>query len=249
MDKEYFRPKTVSEADYLFSSGEKRCIPLGGGTVLSRSKLEGVCLVDLRDLGLDRLDLTGQKLSIGATVTLQQLIESDSIPPQLKDVVRRTASLNVRNQATIGGYIVSAGGRSPLAIALMAMDALLVWHPNEEKQSIGDWFTLRQPAGYWINSVQLNLNANLSYQQVARTPMDQPIIAVAICRWKSGRIRVAVGGFGTAPLLAVDGPMEQGILEAVDNALCSSGDEWATAEYRREAGVVLARRILSETER
>lgn len=105
---------------------------------------------------------------------------------------------------------------------------------------------MRQPQGFWISEIQLNLNNELSYEQVARTPMDQPILAVALARWRSGRVRVVVGGFGEAPLLAFDGLQDGGVLEAVKNALSESGDEWASTEYRTDVGQVLVRRILNK---
>ncbi|MFN7036109.1 MAG: FAD binding domain-containing protein [Bellilinea sp.] len=247
MIKEYYRPKTALEAELLFSAGDKKFVPLGGGSALSRSKHEDLCVVDLRDLGLNRIEVIGQKAIIGATVTLQQLFEFNPIPLVLKEVIRKSATLNLRNQATVGGYLVSADGRSPLAIAMMAMDAVLIWHPNQQPQSIGDWFSLRQPRGFWINAIQLNLNLDVDYEQVSRTPMDQPILAISVARWPSGRIRVAAGGFGNAPLLVLDGPEDSGVLEAVKNALSDSGDEWASAEYRQAVGQVFVRRILDKS--
>lgn len=246
MIKVYYRPKTVSEAEQLFAESDKKVVPLGGGSVLSRSKQDDLFVVDLRELGLDRIEAVGQKLTIGATTTLQQLMDADPIPAVLKEVIKNTATLNIRNQATVAGYVVSAGGRSPLAIALMALDVQLLWHPDQKLQPIGDWFSMRQPQGFWISEIQFNLNNELSYEQVARTPMDQPILAVALARWRSGRVRVVVGGFGEAPLLAFDGLQDGGVLEAVKNALSESGDEWASTEYRTDVGQVLVRRILNK---
>ncbi|GIV66408.1 MAG: FAD binding domain-containing protein [Chloroflexota bacterium] len=246
MIKEYYRPKTVSEAEQLFKRGDNKFVPLGGGSVLSRSKEEDLCVVDLQELGLNQVEVVGHKAILGATVTLQQLIESDSIPIHLKEVIRRSATINIRNQATLGGYVVSTDGRSPLGIALMAMDAVLIWHPNQETQSLGDWFSIRQPRGYWIKGIQFNLNVELAYEQVSRTPMDQPILAVAIARWASGRVRIAIGGFGKSPILVLDGPEDSGLIEAVKNALSDSGDEWASAEYRQAVGEVLVRRMMNK---
>ncbi len=247
MIKEYYRPKSVPEAEKLFEMEGKKCVPLGGGSVLSRLKQDDLCVVDLQDLGLNRIEVTGQKVHIGSTVTLQQFIESEFIPEILKEITRKSATLNLRNQATVGGYVVTADGRAPLAIALMALDAQLIWHPGQKIQNIGDWFSLRQALGYWISGIQFNLNVQLDYEQVARTPMDVPILAIGVARWPSGRTRVVLGGYGRAPILALDGPEGSGVLEAVKNALTESGDEWASAEYRQEVGQVLAKRILSTT--
>lgn len=246
MIKEYHRPKSIVEAEQLFERSDKKFVPLGGGSLLSRSKQDDLYVVDLQDLGLNHVEVIGQKINIGSTVTLQQILETESIPAVVREIARRSATLNIRNQATIGGYVVTADGRSPLAIALMALDAQLIWHPHHKIQSIGDWFSLRQSKGYWISSLQFLSNVQLNYEQVARTPMDLPILAVAVARWPSGRTRVVLGGFGKAPTLALDGPENGGVLEAVKNALCDSGDEWASMEYRQDVGLVLVKRILSQ---
>ncbi len=247
MIEEYYRPKTVMESEQLFKKKKKKCVPLGGGSALSRSKQKELCVVDLRELGLNRIETVGHKVNIGATVTLQEMLESEVVPAIIRGVIQKSATLNLRNQATVGGYIASADGRSPLAIVLMAMDAVLIWHPDQKAQAIGDWFALRQPSGFWISAVQLNSKLLVDYEQIARTPMDQPIVAISVARWPSGRIRIAAGGFGKKPVLVLDGPEDSGILEAVRNALNDSGDEWASAEYRQAVGEVMVRRIMEKT--
>ena len=62
-----------------------------------------------------------------------------------------------------------------------------------------------------VTQVRLPLNARLAFESVARTPADLPILCVAVARWHSGRTRLAVGGFGAAPCLAMDGPEAGGI--------------------------------------
>jgi CO/xanthine dehydrogenase FAD-binding subunit len=87
-------------------------------------------------------------------------------------------------------------------------------------------------------------NVRLAYEVVARTPADLPIVCAALARWPSGRVRLALGGFGSAPLLALDGPEASGIDQVARDAYSHAGDQWATAEYRQEAAAVLARRCL-----
>ncbi len=246
MIRAYFRPKTLADAVKLFSEPGEQRVPLGGGSVLSRARDESYAVVDLQDLGLDSIELEGNRLKIGAVVKLEKMVQSSLIPQEMKPILLHSASLNIRNQATIGGYLVCADGRSPLAIALLALDAEMVWHPGEKKQSLGDWLALRQRQGLFVTTVYINANSRLKYAQVARSPMDQPIIAVAIARWRSGRTRIALGGFGAAPVLALDGPEPGGAAEAVRNACSNAGDCWASAEYRQDAAFTLTHRLMEE---
>ena len=68
----YHRPQTLNEALTLLSQPNRT--PLGGGTLLSHSKSDSVEAVDLQSLSLDAIKKQGNNLEIGATVTLQQLL-------------------------------------------------------------------------------------------------------------------------------------------------------------------------------
>jgi CO/xanthine dehydrogenase FAD-binding subunit len=87
----------------------------------------------------------------------------------------------------------------------------------------------------------------LSYEYVARSPADQPIVCVAAAVWPSGRTRIALGGYGAAPVLAFDGSEAEGAQVAVQSAYSQAEDEWASAEYRREVASILARRCIQGT--
>ncbi len=67
---------------------------------------------------------------------------------------------------------------------------------------------------------------------------------VAVAQWGSGRTRVALGGFGPAPIIAMDGPEGQGADVACRDAYFEAGDAWASAAYRREVAPKLAVRCL-----
>jgi CO/xanthine dehydrogenase FAD-binding subunit len=99
-----------------------------------------------------------------------------------------------------------------------------------------------------ITKVILPLNLRLAYEYVARTPADLPIICAAVAKWPSGRTRLALGGFGSAPTLAFDGTESLGIEVAAQNAYSQAGDEWASSAYRQEIAGVLARRCLEQIE-
>ena len=74
----YHRPKTLDEALTLLTQPNRT--PLGGGTLLSRPTTDPVEAVDLQAINLDSIKKSGNNLEIGATVTLQQLLESEHCP-------------------------------------------------------------------------------------------------------------------------------------------------------------------------
>lgn len=245
MITEYHRPQTIEEALQLLA--QPNTLPLGGGTKINSPafKDRDFAVIDLQDVGLNHISRSGYTLEIGAATTLQALLESSDSPAALQQAIRQEASLNIRNAATVAGTLVSADGRSPFATAMLALDAKLdIRYATAESRisNIGEFLALR-PAGL-ITLVSIPLNVKFAYEQVARTPADVPIVCAALAQWKSGRTRLALGGYGATPLLAMDGTEADGLEAAARNAFHEANDSWASAEYRMEVAAVLARRCL-----
>lgn len=252
---EYHRPETMEEALKLLERETPLTVPLGGGTVLSRLSKPDIAVVDLQRLGLNQIEAEGQLLNIGATVTLQGLLESQVLPPAVHDALKESllheTGRNIRQTATIAGCLVSCDGRSPFVTALLALDPRLVWTSGEENQPLGDYLPLREVfhKGRLLVGVKLPLNASLKFQMVARSPLDRPIVAAAVASWPSGRTRITLGGYGKAPVLAMDGPEPGGAAVAAREAFRFAADEWASAEYRMEVAGRLVQRMVHTGQR
>ena len=99
-------------------------------------------------------------------------------------------------------------------------------------------------------------NIKLAFEYVSRTPADKPIVCAALAQWNSGRTRLALGGYGKSPMLAMDGTEAEGVdtsstdyvlrsvQTAARNAFHEATDEWASAEYRMDVASTLAKRCL-----
>jgi probable selenate reductase FAD-binding subunit len=237
----YHRPQTLDEALTLLA--QPNTFPLGGGTLLSQPTTDSVQVVDLQSLGLDSLTQKGNDLEIGATCTLQSLLESQHCPAALKVAIKLEAPINIRNSATVAGTLVSSDGRSPFATSLLAMDAkITVVSGQSSVVSIGEFLPLR-PRGL-ITLITIPLNAKFAFEFVSKTPADKPIVAAALSQWNSGRTRLALGGYGKSPMLAMDGTEAEGLDAAARNAYHEANDDWASAEYRMDVAAVLAKRCL-----
>lgn len=258
----YHRPTTLDEALTLLT--QPNVIPLGGGTLLSKPHTAAVEVVDLQSLSLDTIKKQGNQLEIGATVTLQQLLESEHCPGALKTALRLEAPLNLRNAATVAGTLVSCDGRSTFAAVALALDARLeiksinqfelmgmeidARPPQQdiEALSLGEFLPLRseQIQGKLITAITVPLHVKLSFDYVSRTPADKPIVCAALAQWNSGRTRLVLGGYGKGPLLAMDGTESEGVETAARNAFHEASDEWGSAEYRMDVAATLAKRCL-----
>jgi CO/xanthine dehydrogenase FAD-binding subunit len=244
---EYSRPETLDEVLRLLGQEQPHSLPLAGGTVINRRTAEDLRVVDLQMLGLDQILTAGNNLEIGAMATLQSLLESQ-IQPALKTTIQREATYNLRQVATVAGTLVASDGRSAFTTALLALDAMLTIQPGGERIGLGDLLPLRQEVlrGRLITQVSLPINARLAFEAVARTPADLPIVCAAAAAWPSGRLRLALGGYGQAAKLAFDGTEAGGAEFAARSAYNQAADEWASAEYRQEIAGVLARRVISQ---
>ena len=253
MITQYYRPQTLEEALQLLSHPDAR--PLGGGTLLSQSSDESFSAVDLQALGLDKLRKSGDTLAIRATVTLQNLLESAQAPKALQAALFLEKPLNLRTMATVAGTLVTCDGRSPFGAVMLALDAKLTFAPGDKQITLGNYLPLRLGAddlhpipavlpGKLITKIEIPLNVKLAFETVARTPTDKPIVCAALAQWPSGRTRLALGGWGKAPTLAMDGNEPGGLQAAARNAFSEAADEWATKEYRSEVAAVLAKRCL-----
>ncbi|MBM3126710.1 MAG: hypothetical protein FJZ87_16850 [Chloroflexi bacterium] len=252
----YHRPRTMNEALKLLRT--PGAIPLGGGTMLSRPREERIEVVDLQSLALNSVVRKGNDVLLGATSTLQQLIESDAIREAIRTALRLEAPLNLRNSGTVGGTLATCDGRSPFATCLLALDATIQIIPlppggtgssksrtgrmEKGQMKIGEYLILR-PHGL-ITGLSFP-STKFSFEYVSRTPSDKPLICAALSRWNSGRTRLALGGFGKSPVLAMDGAEPDGIDPAARNACRGATDEWAGAEYRVQTAAILAMRCFN----
>jgi len=161
-------------------------------------------------------------------------------------VVGHEATYNLRQVASVAGTLVAADGRSPFATLLLALDAALTLQPGDEQVGLGDLLPLRgeRLEGRLITQVTIPSNVRMAYEYVARTPADRPIVCAAVIQWPSGRTRLALGGYGAAPVLAFDGTESEGLETAARSAYSQAGDEWASAAYRQEIAGILAARCL-----
>lgn len=261
----YHRPTTLDEALTLLT--QPNVLPLGGGTLLSKPMARGATsieVVDLQSLSLDTIKRQGNQLELGATVTLQQLLESEQCPEPLKTALRLEAPLNLRNAATVAGTLVSCDGRSTFAAVMLALDARVeiksinrfelmemeidARPPKQDVTTLGlgEFLPLRaeQIQGKLITAITVPLNVKLAFDYVSRTPADKPIVCAALAQWNSGRTRLVLGGYGKSPLLAMDGTESEGLETAARNAFHEATDEWGSAEYRMDVAATLAKRCM-----
>nr|HID13411.1 hypothetical protein [Anaerolineae bacterium] len=265
----YHRPTDLQEALRLIR--QPGTVPLGGGTRLIPSGDASVtAVVDLSRLGLSYIESEMRALCIGATTTLQELVASPDVTDFASGIVREAASLsaarNIRNQATLGGWLASAGPADPLPVVLLALDArLTVWAPEERTVPIGSFLAYRErllSGDSLITEIALPRAfgaVGYGFERVARTPRDRPIVCaaafIALHDERCQTARLALGGVADHALRlqqaeqrlagrTLSEPLIAEVAEIGAQTLDPPGDYLGSSEYRREMAAVLARRAL-----
>jgi len=204
---EYHRPSTISECLGLLSRKEPKTVPLAGGAYVSRHQHqdEDLALVDLQDLGLDKIFLSDTSAQIGATVLLSNLEENPKLSHLFHEVIRQESNHNQRHRASIAGTLVCADGHSSLACAFMALNAQLKWQPDNQIIPLEDYYARRgrgsDEVGLLISDILIPEMGELYYEDVGRSPRDRPLICVAVARWADGRKRICFGGDFQSPVI------------------------------------------------
>ena len=221
----YHRPDTTEEALELLA-GANRVVLAGGTRLNDRTRgLPGdppedeVEVVDIQALGLDGIQAAdGGRLTIGATPTLQALVDDDRVPPLLRELARAELPNTLRNTATIGGTFTAADGDSPLHAGLLV-------HGAEAERN-----------GPLVTALVLSTDGSGSWARTGRTPADTPIVAAVARRHTDGATHLALTGVADTPVLVDPDDPTAG--------LDPPGDFRGSTAYRLELARILSRRAL-----
>lgn len=248
----YYRPKTLDEAQHLLAQPDM--FPLAGGTKLLARDVAGA-VVDLQELALDQIQFADGQLHLGATLTLDGLAAwlTENAPEgspaeMLQTAVRQAGPNTYRHAATLGGSIASRLPDSELLAALLLLDATL--HLSSGDISLADYLAADERPSGLVTEVRLEWgNGRSASARVARTPADDPIVAVIAWQPEGGPVRLAASGVAPRPtrLTAAEAADDnEAAVQAAQTARTHPGDFRGDAAYRGEITAVLTRRVLNE---
>jgi CO/xanthine dehydrogenase FAD-binding subunit len=193
---EYQRPATLEEAIQLLQRKTPRSVPMGGGTILSKSTKDEIAAIDLQQLGLNKITVTATTLILGATATISMVADDDKVPEYIRNLVRQEATTNIRNAGTLAGTFLSTDGTSVMTPAFLAVDASLIWVPGGAVQKLEEYKetgTAPQDS-LLITEIFLDPQWKLAFEVVRKTPRDVPMISVFVARDPSGNERIILAG-------------------------------------------------------
>lgn len=230
-------------------------------------------VIDLNNVGgLDYLRLDNGALRIGATTRQRDLEKSAIVAqhwPLLREATAFIGHVQIRNRGTVGGSLAHAFPSAELPVAMVTLGASLVLAKPSGQRTVAaeDFFvsfmtTMLEPEEL-LTEIQipaLAIHCGWSYQEVSRRHGDFALAGAAALvavkpNGEIGHCRLTLTGATPMRAHVVEEsllgakPSEALFLEAARRAtdnLEPDSDIHASAEYRRSACAVLARRALTQ---
>ncbi len=233
-------------------------------SILSLSRI-----AELRDF-----EVSGSELYLGSGITFSKLVAPPlaELVPGLAQAARTVGSPQIRNAGTIGGNLATASPAGDTLPILLALDARVEISSLNSVRSLrinefitGPKQTVLQPQEL-ITGIRVPLHdSSQEFLKVGtRNAMVISVATVAlVIDWDSYRVGCGLGSVGPGPMEALEAeswlaakidwgnrriPLEESALrsfsELVARAARPIDDHRSTAEYRRHAVAVCARRAL-----
>ena len=278
LDKQFFSPSTSDELSKLLLEYPEARL-LAGGTDLclefTQFLRDAQILIHTgRVKDLATVELNDKSLVLGAAVTYSHAADQlISLYPDLKELIERLGSLQVRNQATIAGNIGNASPIGDMPPVLIALGAELVLRKGNERRTIAieDYFikykvTTLQTSEF-IEKIIIPRPSPLSEFKAYKISkrLEDDISAtcgafnVQIEQSAVSSIKIAFGGMAEIPKRAKH--CEQALLnqpwnsKSIERAIVELKKDFspisdfrASANYRLEVSQNMLRRLYLETE-
>ena len=179
--KEYVKAKTIDEA-YELNQKKTNCI-CGGMIWLKMQRRNIQTIIDLSDLGLDKIEERENEFEIGAMATLRDIEENKALNDYtngaIKESVRHIVGVQFRNVATVGGSIFGRFGFSDVLTMFMALDSYVKLYkggivPLEE------FAKMPKDRDILMSIIVKKENLKCVYMSQRNTKTDFPVIACGL---------------------------------------------------------------------
>jgi carbon-monoxide dehydrogenase medium subunit len=260
-DFAYHKPVSIADAVALLA-GDPEARPLAGGQtlipVLKQRLNKPSKLIDLSGLGLNRISVSGNALSIGAMTPHAAVASSADVQraiPALAKLAGGIGDNQVRNRGTIGGSLANNDPAACYPAAVLALGATVV--TNKRRIAADDFFqgmfTTALEPGEIITEVVFPLPVEkAAYMKFAQPASRFALVGVFVAKGPAG-VRVAVTGAGQngvfrqremeAALTARFAPEAIATIKTPPDQLNS--DIHGSAEYRSHLITVMAKRAVA----
>ncbi|MDF2921958.1 MAG: hypothetical protein K0R57_872 [Paenibacillaceae bacterium] len=265
-----WRPNSVEEAwQYKQRFGGSALYVAGGTWLRTRWEARQLpsppdCIISLENIaGLRSLSFQqDRELTIGACVRLAELLSSGVIAESFPLIMLAAANIaapSIRNQATIGGNVMSGVG--DLLPALIAAEAEMLIYDGRrtDRIPVEDWVELKsRPEELLLTGLRLHAVAvkhRCFFHKIGRREQFTPSIITAAGWYHAeadgqiAKIRLAAGSSAMKPmrlrqaeiaaLIGKPASLAADVHRAVRSELPELADDYASADYRKLAAANL----------
>jgi CO/xanthine dehydrogenase FAD-binding subunit len=263
----------------VLAAKQPRAVPglkAKGGTVIAGGTLAvaglnygesiGSPLITVDGLGLDRIEVKGKKVTLGALVTMAS-IARDRRLKFLHPVAGSIGGPAVRAMATVGGNLFAPSPYGDMAVALLALDAEVSLHDGKAMRKLPLEAFLKDRSklkAAFVLSISFAMPEARDFhytKAVRRKPVSASIVTIAaLTPRKASKIknaRIALGAMGPHALRArkaeaalegkaLDKVTVAAAAEVVADGTAPADDAYATAWYRGEIAPVHFKRLLGD---
>ncbi|MCG8607904.1 FAD binding domain-containing protein [bacterium] len=269
--KGYFRPTRIPEALALLEKNSGSILVIAGGTKLVLSENNTVQeLVDITSLELSYIKVENNVARIGATTTLQKIIESPDLKDSPNSILSQAALLTqysrmMRNVSTIGGELISTNSFSVLYCALMVLQAQVRIAGGEEfALAINIFLNKKPPGGGLLIEILIPRVTSPTFSAISALVTDAELPPIqAVCARVSleqgvcKNVKLAITGTQRVPkrLHYSESKMEgQRFTESTIESIADCAyerykpvsDSMASEEFRKETSRLLVKKALTK---
>jgi len=271
---QYFRPRDWASAHKVLARPDLDAVPLLiSPRPVALTEASAGAWVDLSQLDIAYIKTDGARLHLGALTTMQDLYLSELVNAQVGGILSKaaylSATLGLRNLASVAGAITAHSGPPEVLLTLLALDAYLVIQgPDLNQRQIllseylegGKKNLARGEVLVEVFFDEMGTNGvGSSLERVARSPRDNAIVAAAAVVKTSANavetLRLACAGASPKPQRLPE--VEKLFIgQSLSDLLLQKATEWVServvpvadyrgsVEYRRCAAAILCGRAV-----
>ena len=241
----YVRAQSLEEAWELNQQKRNRIL---GGMLWMRLKRNSVnTVIDLCDLGLNKIEETDEAFSIGAMATLRDLevheglnsCFSNAIANAVKDIV----GVQFRNMATVGGSIWGRFGFSDVLTVFLALDSYVELYKGGIVP-LAQFANMKPDNDILVRLIVKKTPCEVVYTSVRNQRTDFPVLACAVARM-NGEYRASIGARPARAMLVCSADADD-FAAYVAEHVPTGGNLRGSAEYRTHLIKVLVARSMQE---
>lgn len=254
--QKYVKATSLEEAYTLNQQKNNRV--LGGMLWMRLGTNNYNTVIDLTDLGLNKIEENDSEFKIGAMVTLRDFETNEGLEKfsngAIKDAVKDIIGVQFRNLATVGGSIWGRFGFSDILTVLLAFDSYVELYKGGIVP-LDEFSKMPYDRDILVSIIIKKKSCKCVYDAVRIQRTDFPVLTCA-ASLMDNEVRISIGARPARALLYKDsneyfsgGITKEAISNYVDKLIATvptESNNRGTAEYRSKLVGVLASRNLSK---